>query len=448
MNLGFLNSILRRRTDEESVDVQIDEPRQAGKTEPTRIGESDSRRFIARQAIFDIRRKVQGYELLFRTSWENSFRDDADAATRVMIADGVLYGFHDLTNGAPTFINCTRESLINGLVTLLPNSTVLEIQDVAQGDAEALFACKRYKSLGYKVALDNIDLHEGMTDLIELANYVKVDFQLSGRQQRQQILNGLKNRNVTLVAMKIETEEEFDTAVAEGFTLFQGFYFSHPAVFVKKKMPTNGAHYLYLLSALMQDDFQIEHIAQLLQPEVALSYQLLRLVNSVSFGLEQEVRSLESALFIVGETKFRILLLNAIATETCRNGPSGLLLEVLHRARFLELMSTYTRENPMEQYLFGLLSLMDVMLGMPIADIVDALPMRSEMKDALCGEPNSVSQALRLFESYEAADWEQCMNESFVLQLTESELSGMYRDALVWAENSIRSDSNHSKLTQ
>jgi EAL and modified HD-GYP domain-containing signal transduction protein len=198
----------------------------------------------------------------------------------------------------------------------------------------------------------------------------------------------------------------------------------------------------------VQGDFPVARIAILLQSEVALSYQLLRLVNSAGFGAETEVESLQDALILVGDNKFCVLLLNAIATETCRSRPSELLVHVLHRARFLELMAVHTGQSSTEQYLFGLLSLMDVMLGVSIGDLMAALPLRKEMKDALCGEPNQVSTALRLFESYESADWEHCMNESFALRMTERELSWMYRDSLVWAQNSIRKDERKGSLMQ
>ncbi len=447
MNLGLLNSIWRRRAEVEAASASYEEPAIAEPHAAHESKETDPRRFIARQTIFDRHTNVYGYELLFRSGWENCFRGDTDEATRIMIADGALYGFHDLTHGAPTFVNCTRESLVNGLVTLLPTSTVLEIVETVVGSREVLEACERYKRLGYKLALDDFQLHDGMDGLIALADYIKVDFSLSDAHARREILNVLKGRKVTLLAEKVETEEEFEAAKAEGFTLFQGYFFCHPTVFSKKRLPTNGAHYLYLLSALVQGDFRVAQIAILLQSEVALSYQVLRLVNSAGFSLEKEVRSLQDALILVGENKFRILLLNAIATETCRTRPSGLLVHVLHRSRFLELMAPYTGESESEQYLFGLLSLMDVMLGVPITELLEALPLRKEMKAALCGEPNRVSQALRLFESYEDADWEQCMNESFALRITESELSGMYRDALVWAENAIRGGDHRSRMT-
>jgi EAL and modified HD-GYP domain-containing signal transduction protein len=400
----------------------------------------EARRFIARQTIFDRSRKVYGYELLFRSGWENCFRGDADEATRMMIADGALYGFHELTHGAPNFVNCTRESLVDGLVTLLPNTTVLEILETVVGDQEVIDACTRYKAMGYRLALDDFRMSEGMAGLVDLADFIKVDFRLSDAAERKQILAALAGRKVTLLAEKVETEEEFATAMEEGFTLFQGYFFCYPTVFSKKRVSSNGMNYLYLLSALSQGNFDVNQISLLLKTEVALSYQLLRLVNSAGFGAKQEVRSLHDALVLVGEQQFRKLVMNAIATESCRSRSTELLIHVLHRARFLELMAPYTAENATEQYLFGLLSLMNVMLDMSVDDLIEALPLRPEIKAALSGETNEVRIALTLLERYEAADWPFCMAQCAALLIKECELSKLYGESLIWAEKSVYSE--------
>ena len=407
----------------------------------------EARRFIARQTIFDRTRKVYGYELLFRSGWENCFRGDPDAATRMMIADGALYGFQELTQGAPSFVNCTRESLVDGLVTLLPNSTVLEILENVVGDQEVIEACTRYKALGYKLALDDFRMSEGMAGLLNLADYIKVDFRLSDAAERKQILAALQGRKVTLLAEKVETEEEFEAAMEEGFTLFQGYFFCYPTVFSKKRVSTNGVNYLYLLSALSQGTFDVNQLSLLLKTEVAISYQLLRLVNSAAFGAKHEVRSLHDALVLVGEQQFRKLIMNAIATETCRSRSTELLVHVLHRARFLELLAPFTAENATEQYLFGLLSLMNVMLDMSVDELIEALPLRPEIKSALTGEHNEVRLALTLFEKYEVADWVFCMTQCAALLIKEGELSALYSESLIWAEKSVSADRKEQKAS-
>jgi EAL and modified HD-GYP domain-containing signal transduction protein len=420
--------------------VPIDAAASSASHALTEAKTNEPRRFVARQTIFDRGRAVYGYELLFRTGWENCFRGDNDDATRKMIADGALYGFQELTHGAPSFVNCTRESLVNGLVTLLPNSTVLEILETVVGDQEIVEACARYKAMGYKLALDDFQMREGMEGLIALADYIKVDFRLSDAKERAEILALFKGKNVTLLAEKVETEQEFQAAMAEGFTLFQGYFFCYPTVFSKKRAPSNGINYLYLLSALSNGQFDVVQLSLMLKSEVTLSYQLLRLVNSAVYGLNHEVRSLQEALMLVGEQQFRKLMMNAIATETCRGRSRELLIHVLHRARFLELMAPFTGESAAEQYLFGMLSLMDVMLDMPMADVVEALPVRKEIKDALRGEPGPVSAGLKLFERYRDADWEFCMEQSQSLHSTEGQLSDLYRESLAWAEKAAGTD--------
>jgi EAL and modified HD-GYP domain-containing signal transduction protein len=434
MKLNIFSSIWRIQSEADSNVIAINSPAPSASIPFLEARASEPRRFVARQTIFDRRRKVYGYELLFRSGWENCFRGDTDDATRKMIADGALYGFHELTNGAPSFVNCTREALVNGLVTLLPNSTVLEILETVLGDQEVVDACAGYKAMGYKIALDDFQLHDGMDGLIALADYIKVDFRLSDAKERAEIIARFKGSNVTLLAEKVETEQEFQAALSEGFTLFQGYFFCYPTVFSKKRAPANGINYLYLLSALSNGNFDVIQLSLMLKSEVALSYQLLRLVNSAAFGMNHEVRSLQEALMLVGEVQFRKLMMNAIATETCRSRSSELLVHVLHRARFLEVMAPFTGENASEQYLFGLLSMMDVMLDMPMADLIAVLPVRKEMKDALAGETNQISAALKLFERYKDADWAFCIEQSAALKSTEAQVSDLYRDSLVWAE--------------
>ena len=446
MKLNIFHSIWRRQAEVDLNIVSINASGRAVAKPQADLRVSEPRRFVGRQTIFDRQRHVYGYELLFRSGWENCFRGDNEDATRKMIADGALYGFHELTQGAPSFVNCTRESLVNGLVTLLPNSTVLEILETVRADAEVVEACLRYKKLGYRIALDDFQIHDGMAGLMELADYIKVDFRLSNAAERRDILELFKDQEVSMLAEKVETEQEFQVALAEGFTLFQGYFFCKPTVFSKRRAPANGVNYLYLLSALSQGQFNVVQLSLLLKSEVALSYQLLRLVNSAAYGMTKEVRSLQDALVLVGEQQFRRLLINAIATETCRDRSSELLVHVLHRARFLELMAPFTGESPTEQYLFGLLSLMDVMLDMTMADVIDALPLRDEMKAGLAGEVNQVSAALKLFERYKDADWIFCMEQSLVLNSSEGQLSDLYRDSLVWAEKAAAVDQKRALI--
>src|ERR1700677_385500 len=183
-------------------------------------------RYVARQPILDIRSRVHAYELLFRAGPETAFRGDGDMATRTMLDNTVMFGLQKLTGGVPAFVNCTREALTEDLVHVLPpDMTVLEILETLEPTPELVDACSKLKAAGFRLALDDFIWHEKVEPLVKLADYIKVDFSLSGPTERKRLLKRLSGMKLVLLAEKVETPQEYRQACDEGFTLFQGYYF-------------------------------------------------------------------------------------------------------------------------------------------------------------------------------------------------------------------------------
>src|SRR5260370_13224556 len=84
-------------------------------------------RFLALQPIFNRRRKIFGYEALSRSGWDNQFTGDSDAATKMMVGDWMFHGLDELTAGRRTLLDFPLEALVQGLLTLLPPSTLLKL---------------------------------------------------------------------------------------------------------------------------------------------------------------------------------------------------------------------------------------------------------------------------------------------------------------------------------
>jgi EAL and modified HD-GYP domain-containing signal transduction protein len=206
--------------------------------------DAGNHRFVALQPIFDRRRKVFGYEALSRSKWENRFTGDPDTATRTMIDDWLIHGLDELTRGSRTFINCSFEALAGGAFTLLPTRIVLELLENVEPSPEVVSACRKMKTRGYQISLDDFQLSRKMEILLALADYVKVDFRLTDSDKRRAIVRRVKGLATIPVAEKIETEEEFETAVAEGFRLFQGYSLGAPVLFSKRRFPSLDANHL------------------------------------------------------------------------------------------------------------------------------------------------------------------------------------------------------------
>jgi c-di-GMP-related signal transduction protein len=207
--------------------------------------EAGYHRFVALQPIFDRRRKLFGYEALSRSKWENRFTGDPDTATQTMIDDWLLHGLDELTHGSRTFINCTSEALTGGSFTLLPRSAVLELLESVEPSPEVVSACRKMKALGYQLALDDFQLSNKMDVLLALADYVKVDFRATDSDERRAIVRRVTGLATLPIAEKIETEEEFDSAVTEGFRLFQGYSLGAPVLFSKRRILPLDANHLH-----------------------------------------------------------------------------------------------------------------------------------------------------------------------------------------------------------
>jgi len=395
-------------------------------------------RYVARQPIMDLHGRVHGYELLFRAGPEAFFRGDGDMATRTMLDNTVIFGLDKLTCGLPAFVNCTSESLIEEMVHVLPSSmTVLEILEGLDPTPDLIAACRKLKASGFRLALDDFTWKPGFDPLVEMADYVKVDFLQTGAQERKNLLQRLRGVTVALVAEKIETQEEYKQACGEGFTLFQGYYFCRPALLENRKIPANRLSQIEILQALRSKVLDLRKLTALLKRDTALTYRLLRLVNSPMCAMRQEVRSIQAALLAVGEDTFRRIATLAIASELNSGQPAEILRMAFVRGRFCELAAGLYDLNPTEQYLLGMLSLLPAMLRLPMEKLAPELPLREEICEALLGKAGIERSLLQWLESHEQGDWDACDVVVHAYGMDREFLVACYTEALVWAEEPI-----------
>lgn len=411
-------------------------PAASDKTERALLNEL---RYLARQPILDSRGQVHGYELLFRSGPHNAFDGDDHVATCTMLDNSIVFGLEKLSRGLPAFVNCTPGVLIGEQVRVLPpRMAVLEILETAEPTPELIGACMRLKSLGYRIALDDFTWRSSLQPLVSLADYVKVDFLKSPPEERRVLLSRLPP-SARLIAEKVETRADFDTARVEGFSLFQGFYFCAPAMLRVSKIPSNKVCHLLLLQLLQQDPVDIRRLSELVKLDAGLTYRLLRLVNSPACAFRQEVRSIEMALLAVGEYAFRRLASLAIASELNSEQNSEILRVAFVRARFCELAAQHCGLDSGEQYLIGLFSMLPAMLKVAMPDILLALPLRQQVREALLGQDSPIGNPLRWVEAEEHRQWQQCHEIAAGCSVNPGDLVDSYLNAVLWADQTLPS---------
>lgn len=397
-------------------------------------------RYCARQPILNLHGDAYGYELLFRGGPETSCSFNGDRATWTILDTSVAVGLDKLTGGLPAFINCTLETLTSRVVEVLPPSlTVLEVLETVDPSAELIDACKRLKSLGFRIALDDFVWKPEYDKLLKLADYIKVDFTLSASADRIKLIRKLRRRDVRFLAEKVETQQEFEQARKEGFTLFQGYYFCRPTLLKRNEIPANKLARIELLRSLQQEDFDVRTISRLVERDAAIAFRLLRLANSPLYALRRQVNSIETAIMVMGEKGFCRIVNLAVATALNEGGSPEVLRLALARARFCELGAPGVGFDPTEQYLLGLFSMLPAMLRVSMEQAISSLPLRDEIRSALLGEKIPARSLLCWIEASEQGDWSRCNAIENFQQLTDGHLAGFAAEAAAWADDNLRS---------
>ena len=111
--------------------------------------------FVARQAIFDRRLKVYGYELLFRACSNCDTAGAADSAASLQVITNSFFsiGIERLLAGTRAFINFPEDLLSDERVfSLPPSKTVIEILETVRPEPRVVEACRVLREKGYVLA--------------------------------------------------------------------------------------------------------------------------------------------------------------------------------------------------------------------------------------------------------------------------------------------------------
>jgi c-di-GMP-related signal transduction protein len=399
-----------------------------------RVADAKPMRYVARQPIFDREEKVFGYELLFRDGLENAFTGDKDEASRATLDRSLLMGLDVLCDGRRAFVNCTRDTLIKGLVTLLPPTlTVVEVLETVAADREVVAACRSLKDAGYMIALDDYVADDPREALVEIADIIKVEMQLTTEEQRSVLMKKFEPLLCRMLAEKIETRAEFARARDQGFVYFQGYFFRRPETLNIRDMSANQMNYLRLLQEVARPELDLEELEKLVKAEASICYRLLRYLNSAMFGFQSEIHSVRHALSILGERDVRRWVRLVAAVGAGQDKTSDLVLSALVRGRFGELLSPQVRHGESDLFLLGLLSLIDAMMEMPMARVLEKIPLDHATKAALLGQHSVLRPVFQLMLAHESGDWDAAVELSESLHLDSDNVAEMYWQAQHWA---------------
>ena len=389
--------------------------------------------FIGRQPIYDRNLNVYAYELLFRSGLDNSAMfADGDRATSHVINNAFLeFGLEKLVGRHHAFINLTRNFLTGDWQLPFPRDrVVLEVLEDIEPDADVIAAVRELRGSGHTLALDDFIYHDKLRPLIEHADIIKIDLMAVPEGELGTHLDQLRDYPVRLLAEKIETLEQFEHCKDLGFDYFQGYFLSRPQVISGQAVPASGLATVRLLAQLQDPDVTPQELESLISQDLGLSYKLLRYINSAFFALPRKVDSIRQAVVYLGNRTIKTwaTLLVFCGVE---DRPTDLMTIAMLRARMCQLLAEKTGESDPEVYFTaGLFSALEALLGMPLDQILNALPLSDVLKTALLQHQGRLGEALHCVLEYEQTRWESARFRD----LPPADITEAYVEAARWAD--------------
>jgi EAL and modified HD-GYP domain-containing signal transduction protein len=355
--------------------------------------------FVARQPIFDPSLEVVGYELLFRGSnaIDRAIIGDADDATATVVINAFTeLGLDKVVGGNRAWINVTRDFIAQGLARALPReSVVLELLEDQAVDDELLGQLDALRRDGFTIALDDFAWSAEREPLLDHVDIVKVELLNRDPAAVAEDVEKLRTYDLRILAEKVETQEEHERCSALGFDLFQGYFFCKPEMLSARGMAPNRLALLQLVAALNDPNIEFSQLETLISRDVALSYRLLRYINSAFFGLRREVDSIGRAVTLLGlENIKRWSTLTIFAG--IEEKPRELVVTGLTRGRFCELAGPreFDLGHPESLFTLGLFSVIDALMDARMEEVLDTIPFPADTKDALVNRSGAKGELL------------------------------------------------------
>lgn len=390
--------------------------------------------FFARQGIYDRKNRVTAYELLFDRN-TNHNKDKEEAQLQLICNCGTI-GMSHFVNNKKAFVKFSEIALLEDIPSLLGKDIiVVEISQNFIINIETKKAIEELVEDNYTIALNDTNNLTKIKDFGELINIYKIDFKETSKYDRKNLIKGIEriNTKAIFMACNISTEEEYKEAVEENYYYFQGEYFSKVVVIKDKDMSVRNINRFNIIIELLKEDFEIDKVEYIIKSDVGISYKLMRFLNSSTFAFVQKINSIRQAIILLGRDELKKWLTLIVISEMQLDTNEELSNNTIIRGRLCELIaSKVCNEKKSHAFLVGLFSNLEVFMGEKMEVIVEDLPVEDEVKEALVGKENMLTNVLSLVKAYEEMEMEKIEYYSDKIQLDKNELLQLYLDSIDW----------------
>jgi EAL and modified HD-GYP domain-containing signal transduction protein len=395
---------------------------------------------LARHPIFDTRQALWGYEI-FCVSNRGGLgpSPEAEEPSLSSMASGSYVGLQQVSErGKRIVVGLNDRTLLSNLpYTLQSSLAALKVPERIGLHPDLMETLAKLKTEGYLLVVGDYSDQADLGPLYRLGDVLGISSSL-GMEGLIRLAAAGRRYPVKLLATGVADRSFLGACATLGFDLFQGSYFKSPEDVPVRRISSNEIARLRLFQLIEQKDPDFFQVAEVIQSDASISFRLLALLNSAAFGFRQKIKSIRQAVTLLGWQKtrnwLRVALLNDLAHGL---NSSELVYLSAQRGRFLERIGTafdYWGFDPDSLQLLGLFSLLDVMLGLPMAETLQYLPLEDKLKSALKREDNNEYLPLLLLaEMLEDGRWEEAAALVRQLGLEEGPVKEAFQASVTWA---------------
>jgi EAL and modified HD-GYP domain-containing signal transduction protein len=408
--------------------------------------------FVCREAVLDRKQRIAGYQFSLPEEVALRLQSDFEFLQKIY-DDAVLRNLTSLGDDALlgprlAFIRLSPDSLDNPRIHKLPKTnTVLMLAPAHQTlDAERIqrqLDVLRQAGIAYGWLLRHAQVAQfpQLSALAASADYVQVDATDFNGMDLNLLLKSLvvtrpANRSkLHLIAGGLHAFDEFHLYFQSGFDFFLGQFVTRRENWHPPKSNINRLRVIKLLN-LLRSDAEVAAIAQELKHDPVLAFKLLRYINSPLMGLRTPITSMDQALILLGREKFyRWLSLMLFDFKSPGYNERVLTEQALSRAHFLESLADQGNLPAQADLLFilGLFSLLDLLMGQTMADLLLQAKLPAAIHDALLGRPCLYRNALLLAIAAEGQSPHDLEQQATLCGLEPLQVSKCAIHSLAWA---------------
>lgn len=403
-----------------------------------------SLRFLGRQPVLDRAHKIIGYDLVLRNRSARAPQRADDALLRMqdeMLAKSILnLEIEQLLGDKLAFLSFSHVMLNNPamLQDLPKEGVVLAFQVEPSQAAASVGGLESLAQQGYILALDDYVPRAELAPLLPFVKYVRLDITRFDAMQLGEAISTVQlHASPQVIAKNVQSDEDFEVCAKLAFEYFQGYYFAQMRPGQPSKLNNDRLRVMDLLN-MVTNHAEISALEAALKRDAALSYKLLRYINSPGCGLLQKIRSIAHALVLLGyDQLYRWLTLLLFASGKLDIRSEALLKNALVRARMTELLGKKKQLPPQDQerlFIVGIFSLIDVLLNTPMDKALGSISLPDLVQKALVSREGIYAPYLNLAVACEKGEQESVAELAGELRLRAEDVNLAHVQAMLWAE--------------